>query len=307
MVAVEDGDRQHVVSDNDSGEGQCSKVDVLLPAGEYEVVVAGDGEGRGLAQYGLALRYAGPCGDGELSIGEECDDGNEVADDGCSMNCQLESACGNGMVDEGEDCDDRNRVSGDGCDGLCSGELFDIVRSEVTEQGALAAGSSDVYRLSTEGVSEVSMQVRDAQGRCTPAVHTDVELTSVMANGVRNRLDIRNGEESECASLLTEIQAGAHELTLRPKVNGQSVPSYAMDLRLTRDVSMGGAFRGRFPAGGDDLYAFSLSGEQMVRLETSDGAGGCNRSARVSCTLPSPPPPPISTQLRAASVFLQRF
>jgi len=72
------------------------------------------------------------CGDGTIqnpngqSVAEECDDGNTVPGDGCSVACQTESDdCGDGNVDVGEDCDDGKRCdnTGDPCqDDLdCSG------------------------------------------------------------------------------------------------------------------------------------------------------------------------------------------
>ncbi|MBI4449778.1 Ig-like domain-containing protein, partial [Candidatus Uhrbacteria bacterium] len=52
------------------------------------------------------------CGNGRLDAGEDCDDGNENALDGCSVQCLHEgsnpdygSICGNGRRETGEDCD----------------------------------------------------------------------------------------------------------------------------------------------------------------------------------------------------------
>ena len=42
------------------------------------------------------------CGDGVLSIGEECDDGNTNNGDGCSSQCDIESSCGNGVCEPEE-------------------------------------------------------------------------------------------------------------------------------------------------------------------------------------------------------------
>ncbi|HKO92416.1 MAG TPA: DUF4215 domain-containing protein [Polyangiaceae bacterium] len=46
------------------------------------------------------------CGDGraDTAAGEECEDGNLLAGDGCNPNCRLE-ACGNGVLDVGEECE----------------------------------------------------------------------------------------------------------------------------------------------------------------------------------------------------------
>ena len=60
------------------------------------------------------------CGDGQVDLDEECDDGNTVGGDGCGASCLLES-CGNGYLDTavGEECDDGNTVAGDGCSADC--------------------------------------------------------------------------------------------------------------------------------------------------------------------------------------------
>ncbi len=82
------------------------------------------------------------CGDGILSIGEGCDDGNTSADDGCSPICGIEPGfscvgspsvctpegggtdpvCGDGLLGAGEVCDDGNSDGGDGCSAACTVE-----------------------------------------------------------------------------------------------------------------------------------------------------------------------------------------
>lgn len=57
------------------------------------------------------------CGDGIVGAGEECDDGDVMANDGCSPACTLE--CGDGVVNDGEGCDDGNREDNDGCSSDC--------------------------------------------------------------------------------------------------------------------------------------------------------------------------------------------
>lgn len=64
--------------------------------------------------------------------GEECDDGNAVAGDGCGATCKKE-VCGDGTVqakgadgkgntEDDEECDDGNIDRGDGCDEVCKKE-----------------------------------------------------------------------------------------------------------------------------------------------------------------------------------------
>jgi fibro-slime domain-containing protein len=76
------------------------------------------------------------CGDAVLDNGEQCDDGNRNASDGCSAMCLVEAGytcpsagaactriafCGDGVVNLvlSEQCDDGNVVAGDGCGPLC--------------------------------------------------------------------------------------------------------------------------------------------------------------------------------------------
>jgi cysteine-rich repeat protein len=68
----------------------------------------------------LVLREReGSCGDGELQLGEQCDDGNAVDCDGCSSTCVAEDGCGDGSLCESEECDDGNLVDCDGCSPEC--------------------------------------------------------------------------------------------------------------------------------------------------------------------------------------------
>ena len=64
------------------------------------------------------------CGNGtrEPDKGEECDDGNTQAGDGCNSACTKEPVCGNTILEGSEQCDDGNRLAGDGCDVNCRRE-----------------------------------------------------------------------------------------------------------------------------------------------------------------------------------------
>jgi fibro-slime domain-containing protein len=71
---------------------------------------------------------SGYCGDGKLdsAFGEQCDLGasmNTGAYNGCMPNCLLGPRCGDHIVQAGEQCDDGNTVSGDGCSLDCQSEV----------------------------------------------------------------------------------------------------------------------------------------------------------------------------------------
>lgn len=61
------------------------------------------------------------CGDGNAAGGEECDDGNNIDNDGCTSSCILEF-CGDGITQTNEICDDSNSLNNDGCSSTCHQE-----------------------------------------------------------------------------------------------------------------------------------------------------------------------------------------
>lgn len=86
-------------SDNDDGAGNCSEIDPVrdafaanLAAGTYYIAVRGNAAAD-LGSYALLVRVEGPrCANRirERGAGEQCDDGNTVATDGCDATCQIE-------------------------------------------------------------------------------------------------------------------------------------------------------------------------------------------------------------------------
>ena len=88
------------------------------------------------------------CGDGETDTGEECDDGEDNADDepdACRSHCAF-AWCGDGVVDTGEECDDGEDNSDDepdacrlDCDApVCGDGVTDI--GEACDLGVLNGG-----------------------------------------------------------------------------------------------------------------------------------------------------------------------
>jgi fibro-slime domain-containing protein len=64
------------------------------------------------------------CGDGIVSLGEQCDDGmNDGGYGECAAGCVIGPYCGDGVVQDKEACDDGNRIGGDGCSPTCRVEI----------------------------------------------------------------------------------------------------------------------------------------------------------------------------------------
>jgi cysteine-rich repeat protein len=87
------------------------------------------------------------CGNGFFDPGEACDDGNQIAGDGCSQDCRSAEICGNGIVDftVGEVCDDGDTRDDDTCCGDCRSclelavDLHAMARIEVHEPPVVPA------------------------------------------------------------------------------------------------------------------------------------------------------------------------
>ncbi|PKN26136.1 MAG: hypothetical protein CVU65_06635 [Deltaproteobacteria bacterium HGW-Deltaproteobacteria-22] len=70
------------------------------------LLLSGCGDGISGIGYKRTNNVIGPqCGDGNINVGEVCDDGNNVGGDGCSANCLSTEVCGNAITDPGEECD----------------------------------------------------------------------------------------------------------------------------------------------------------------------------------------------------------
>lgn len=81
-----------LASDDDGGDGKCARAIAsgLGPGTYYVKVAAGEGAAPATFPYRLGV-FVGECGDGERTLGEECDDQNLIAGDGCDANCRSET------------------------------------------------------------------------------------------------------------------------------------------------------------------------------------------------------------------------
>lgn len=77
---------------------------------------------------------ASTCGNGNVELGEECDDGNSDASDDCTDTC-VEALCGDGAVHAGvEECDDGNDIPDDTCNNCTNPVCGDSIVSLGVEE-----------------------------------------------------------------------------------------------------------------------------------------------------------------------------
>lgn len=80
------------------------------------------------------------CGDEHVLAGvEECDDGaaNNIDTAACKSDCTAQT-CGDGHIGPGENCDDNNAEAGDGCSATCQRETLIAFVTSTTYTGNLA-------------------------------------------------------------------------------------------------------------------------------------------------------------------------
>lgn len=162
--------------------------------------------------YVAEIEVAPPmCGDGIEQLGEQCDDGNAVADDGCEPDCTETPNCGDGSVQTGEECDDGNTTPGDGCDDICLLEGNYCPESEPNNSVATATqittceggvgqiaviGDVDYYRVpvAVDG-SSIRVEVVGLSGTGCPAGFASVARL-YNANGAERGSDTDGGTGS---------------------------------------------------------------------------------------------------------------
>jgi len=106
---------------------------LTVPAGSKRYIVLSPAAAEG--SYFVEFTTLG-CGDGIIDEGEQCDDGNNSSEDGCSASCSFEPGfdcsgepsvcevvvCGDGRIEGRETCDDGSNLDADGCSSICEVE-----------------------------------------------------------------------------------------------------------------------------------------------------------------------------------------
>ena len=99
------------------------------------------------------------CGNGDLDEGEECDEGG-VATELCNPDCTL-SVCGDTILNEpaGEECDDGNNADDDGCSATCESEFGCMNGTNVIDNGGFETGELPPWLNYYFGVASVDDDV----------------------------------------------------------------------------------------------------------------------------------------------------
>ncbi len=244
-----------------------------------------------------------PCGDGVLqpAVGEECDDGNAAAGDGCSTTCQLETGCGDGVLEPaaGEECDDGNTAAGDGCSATCQRELISIaihpapitlsqqqriqlraigtffggVTSDMTPTAAWSTTDAAIATVGTGGVDNGRVDSLTTAGSTTISATVGAITGSVVVNVDAISCSIRINEVQVAGDGASPDADEFVELT-NPCTNTVSVAGWMLVYRSATGTtdSYPLTLFGAMPPGSFRLYATtSHNGGGMVDEVTSTG------------------------------------
>ena len=248
-----DGGDNLVVSNDDGAMAPCSSISPLtdpeatnLPAGKYTVKVTHYNASKTQGSYVLHTAIVAPgCGDAIVQAGEQCDDGNTAAGDGCSPTCQLE---GN-FTQEAEPNDTQGLANAlGGADGFA---------------GAISpVGDLDYFsfEVSVPG-SSVTIVVDDGAGKC-PGFDSKITLFNPAAQAIATDDD---GGDAPCSAIRPAVYAAAKNLPVGTyKVRVQEANGLALQAAYVVHIKVSA------PGCGDGIVD---AGEQCDDGNTSSGDG----------------------------------
>jgi cysteine-rich repeat protein len=122
--------------------------DKPLTCGADVFTVTEGTECAGLCKDGVC--QAPTCGDKKLEAGEDCDDGDTTNSGACAK-CKT-AVCGDGSVYVGhEECDDGNNIAGDGCSPTCNWEPVEVAAGDYGTCARAASGAVKCWGDGTHG------------------------------------------------------------------------------------------------------------------------------------------------------------
>ncbi len=254
-----------LIANDDRGgfSDRCSALNYILAPGQvvYAHVMA-FGDATAIASYGLSVGFTPVvCGDGVVVAGgEECDDGNTTAADGCSAMCTIE---GTDEVEPNEDGtpsmggagiagNDFDAAGGMAVINSTNQGVLDIAMSGRTWLAALSpAGDEDVFAVTNSGVVpyEAVINVWDPlEGVGNPCNNIDTGLNVRNAAGAVLASNDDKAANDGCSGLAIVVAPGeSRYLHVVDYGDNTLIAKYALEV-VRREITCGD---GRVVAGAE--------------------------------------------------------
>jgi len=258
-----DGPSGFLAADTDSGPGSCSLITPALysevsnlSVGTYFVQVESTTFGP-LPFYVVDIEVVAPgCGDGIVQPGEQCDDGNTTAGDGCSDMCQLEGNYPTEM-EPNDTIATANSMSG--ADGVVA--------------GIQSVGDKDYFSFDiTVPGSSVTIEVTDGlPGTCPSGFDSVIYLYDPAGQQIAT--DDQGGANS-CSKLdpatdpeVTNLPVGKYTVRVEDYLNNDTQASYVLLYKIKEPICSDGSVQ-------------IAIGEQCDDGNTTDG-DGCSATCKL--------------------------
>lgn len=266
-----------LASNNDrvSGDYCAGLVHALFPGESIYAHVVEFGDNSVVTSYALDVVYIPVvCGDGDVGPGEQCDDTNTSAGDGCSTTCQIEGA----MTEIEPNEDGTPSTGGSGINGNDFGSVHPLANGAISNTTTILAaiipnGDEDVFALTNTSASNVTIKldvwaIATNFGIGTPcgaAIDTGMHLRDAAGNSLASN-DDRNGAMDRCSTLSFGLPPGQTRFAHVIRYGDTAViPSYALVVKYKPVVC------------GDGAIEF---GEQCDDMNTASG-DGCDATCQI--------------------------
>jgi cysteine-rich repeat protein len=218
-------------------------VHALFPGESIYVHVTDWLDNSVVASYALDVVYIPvACGDGDLGPGEQCDDTNTSAGDGCSATCQIEGATTEIEPNE----DGTPSTGGTGIDGNDFGSANALANGAIDGDATILAsinpnGDEDVFALTNAGATNVTVQVDvwaiapnlGVGTPCGAAIDTGMHLRDAAGTSLASN-DDRNGAMDRCSTLTFGLAPGQTRFAHVIRYGDTAVlPKYALVVKYT--------------------------------------------------------------------------
>lgn len=161
----------------------------------------------------IAVDVETVCGNGQVEApDEECDDGNAIADDGCTNDCTL-PRCGDGIVQLHERCDDGNTLDGDCCSATCKiecthGRTFWIDAATHANRLAGSSNSDALCSIDIEQCANICAAFAFGGSTCNTQACISTCKLSAMGFARSRIMPLRTlqADLSPCIQLIQELE-----------------------------------------------------------------------------------------------------